>query len=112
MNLVGETGSAGGAGIGASINSPAHTPMTVGAVGFGANWTMEDSMAASIIRLEQENQELRAANAVGEQERSILVREMQRLRERIADMEAARLKDGDEYVQLTAKGRALLEGLR
>ena len=42
-------------------------------------------MAASIVRLEQENQELRAANAVAEQERAILVKEMQRLREQIAD---------------------------
>ncbi len=64
--------------------APAH-PMTVGAVGFGPAWTMEDSMAASIVRLEQEAEELRATNAVAEQERAILVREMERLREQIAD---------------------------
>jgi cell division protein FtsB len=59
--------------------------MTVGAVGFGPAWTMEDSMAASIVRLDQEAEELRATNAVAEQERAILVREMERLREQIAD---------------------------
>ena len=61
--------SAGGDGIGAVANSPAHTPLTVGAVGFGPAWTVEDSMAASIIRLEQENQELRAEVALAEAER-------------------------------------------
>lgn len=51
--------SGGGAGNwGQQQAAPAH-PMAVGAVGFGPGWTMEDSMAASIIRLEQENQELR-----------------------------------------------------
>jgi hypothetical protein len=65
--------------------APAH-PMTVGAVGFGPAWDddedtvqltwhgwkrVSDSMAASIVRLEQE--------------RAILVREMERLREQIAD---------------------------
>ena len=80
--------SAGGDGIGAVANSPAHPPLTVGAVGFGPAWTMEDSMAASIVRLEQENQELSAANAVAEQERAILVRELERLREMVADERA------------------------
>jgi hypothetical protein len=81
-----DNNSGGGAGIGASAEAaPAHPVYEVGSVGFGPSWSVEDSMAASIIRLEQENQELRAANAVGEQERAILVREMQRLREQIAD---------------------------
>ena len=80
--------SAGGDGIGAVANSPAHPPLTVGAVGFGPAWTMEDSMAASIVRLEQENQELRAEIAVAEQERAILVRELERLREMVAEERA------------------------
>ena len=63
--------------------APAH--FQVGAVGFGPGWSVEDSMAASIVRLEQEADELRASNAVAEQERAILVREMERLREQIAD---------------------------
>ena len=50
--------SGAGGSLGAVVNaSPAH-PLTVGAVGFGPAWTMEDSVAASIVRLEQENQEL------------------------------------------------------
>lgn len=53
--------------------APAH-PMTVGAVGFGPAWTMEDSMAASIVRLEQEAEELRAEVALLREERAILQR--------------------------------------
>jgi chromosome segregation ATPase len=79
----------GDSGAGGSLGTAAHAgpahPMTVGAVGFGPAWTMEDSMAASIVRLEQEAEELRATNALAEQERAILVREMERLREQIAD---------------------------
>ena len=67
--------------------APAH-PMTVGAVGFGPAWTMEDSMAASIVRLECENEELRATVATWEVERGILVRELERLREMVADERA------------------------
>jgi regulator of replication initiation timing len=62
--------------------------MTVGAVGFGPAWTMEDSMAASIVRLEQEAEELRATVATWEVERGILVRELERLREMVADERA------------------------
>jgi hypothetical protein len=88
--------SGGGAGNwGQQQAAPAH-PMTVGAVGFGPSWTVEDSMAASIVRLEQDNQELRAANAVAEQERAILVREMQRLREQIADYRGKELTSMDD----------------
>lgn len=84
--------SGAGDGIGAVANAgPAH-PLTVGAVGFGPAWTVEDSMAASIVRLEQENQELRAEIAVAEQERAILVRELERLREMVAD---ARARDAE-----------------
>lgn len=83
----GGTSGAGGS-LGAVVNaSPAH-PMTVGAVGFGPAWTMEDSMAASIVRLECENEELRAQAAMNEVERGILVRELERLREMVADERA------------------------
>jgi hypothetical protein len=66
--------------------APAH--FEVGAVGFGPAWTMEDSMAASIVRLECENEELRATVATWEVERGILVRELERLREMVADERA------------------------
>ena len=80
--------SGAGGSLGAVVNAgPAH-PMTVGAVGFGPAWTMEDSMAASIVRLECENEELRAQAAMNEVERGILVRELERLREMVADERA------------------------
>ncbi len=53
-------------------NNAAAAQFQVGCVGFGAGWTAEDSMAASIIRLEQENQELRAEVALLHEERNIL----------------------------------------
>ena len=46
--------------------------ITVGEIGFGPAWSAEDSMAASIIRLEQENQELRAEVALLREEQNIL----------------------------------------
>lgn len=86
VSLGGDSGA--GDGLGTVANAgPAH-PMTVGAVGFGPSWSAEDSMAASIIRLEQENQELCAEIAVAEQERAILVRELERLRKMVADERA------------------------
>jgi hypothetical protein len=58
MNFGGpKTSGVGGTLGGAAQAGPAH-PLTVGAVGFGPAWTMEDSMAASIVRLECENEEL------------------------------------------------------
>ena len=85
--------SAGGDGIGAVANSPAHPSYTVGEIGFGPTWSddepslraMYDAACASIVRLECELDELRAANAIAEQERNILVREIERLREAWAD---------------------------
>jgi hypothetical protein len=68
----GDSGAGGTLG-GAANAGPAH-PLTVGAVGFGAGWSTEDSMAASIIRLECENDELRARVAVLEEEQRILAR--------------------------------------
>ena len=73
-------GRAGGDGIGAVANSPAHT-LTVGAVGFGPNWTMEDSMAASIVRLEQENEELRAEVALLREQARIMANTIEGLRD-------------------------------
>jgi hypothetical protein len=56
--------SGGGGSLGTAAHAaPAH-PMTVGAVGFGPAWTMEDSMAASIVRLECEKSELEAEVAM------------------------------------------------
>jgi hypothetical protein len=53
-------------------NNAASAHFQVGEIGFGPCWSAEDSMAASIIRLEQENQELRAEVALLHEERNIL----------------------------------------
>jgi hypothetical protein len=50
-----------------------------------AHSTAEDAMAASIVRLECENEELRAEAAMNAVERGILIRELERLRELVAD---------------------------
>jgi hypothetical protein len=49
--------------------------MTVGAVGFGPAWTMEDSMAASIVRLECEKSELEAEVAMLKEAMLLLAKE-------------------------------------
>jgi hypothetical protein len=54
--------------------APAHH-MTVGAVGFGPAWTMEDSMAASIVRLECEKSELEAEVAMLKESMLLLAKE-------------------------------------
>ncbi len=74
--------------------APAH-PLTVGEIGFGPMWSDEPSLrelydvaCASIVRLEQEAEEARATLATWEVERGILVRELERLREMVADERA------------------------
>ena len=61
--------SGGGAGIGASAAAPAH-PYVLGQIGF--SHAVQDSMAASIVRLERENDELRAEVALLREEQAIL----------------------------------------
>jgi hypothetical protein len=70
--------------------APAHPHYEVGAVGFGPAWTMEDSMAASIVRLEQENDELRATVAMLQQQARILAEERNEAQQRLRDMEDQR----------------------
>jgi hypothetical protein len=98
----GDSGAGGSLGTAAHAG-PAHPHYEVGAVGFGPAWDDEedtvqltwhgwkrvsDSMAASIVRLECENEELRATVATWEVERGLLVRELERLREMVADERA------------------------
>ena len=74
MNLSEQQGAdrkAGAVGFGGH-NNAAPADFQVGAVGFGPGWTMEDSMAASIVRLEQELEEANARVAVLEEEQKIL----------------------------------------
>lgn len=56
--------------VGIGVPGAASAQLSVGAVGFGPHWSnTEDSMAASIIRLECEADELRAGAALAEAER-------------------------------------------
>jgi hypothetical protein len=85
----------GGTLRGAFDAAPANS-LTVGAVGFGPMWQddeptlreLYDVACASIVRLEQEAEEARATLATWEVERGILVRELERLREMVADERA------------------------
>jgi hypothetical protein len=73
---------------GPACAAPAH--FEVGAVGFGPAWTMEDSMAASIVRLEQDNEELRATVAMLQEQARILAEERDEAQRRLREMEDQR----------------------
>lgn len=83
-SALGTEGNAGAVAFGGPQAAPAH--FQVGAVGFGPAWTVEDSMAASIVRLEQENQELQAEVALLREQAAVMQRTIESLRdERCAD---------------------------
>jgi hypothetical protein len=109
----GDNNNSGGGGTlrGAFDAAPANS-LTVGAVGFGPAWNDEptlrelyDVACASIVRLEQEAEEARATLATWEVERGILVRELERLREMVAD-ERAR----DEACRESCRDKAAADG--
>ena len=109
----GDNNNSGGGGTlrGAFDAAPANS-LTVGAVGFGPAWSDEPSLrelydvaCASIVRLEQEAEEARATLATWEVERGILVRELERLREMVAD-ERAR----DEACRESCRDKASADG--
>ena len=91
MNLqhnIGGADKAGAVDLGGSAQAaPVHPHYEVGAVGFGPAWTMEDSMAASIVRLEQENEELRATAAMLQAQARILAEERNEAQRRLREME-------------------------
>jgi hypothetical protein len=108
----GDNNNSGGGGAlrGTFDAAPAH-PLP-GAVGFGPAWNDEptlrelyDVACASIVRLEQEAEEARATLATWEVERGILVRELERLREMVAD-ERAR----DEACRESCRDKAQADG--
>ncbi len=61
--------------------SPAQ--FTVGAVGFAPHWSAEDSMAASIIRLECQKDELNAEMALLREQARIMQRTIEGLRDQL-----------------------------
>jgi hypothetical protein len=89
-------GGQAGAGQLGGCNIPASAHFTVGEVGFGPMWhddeptlrELYDKACQSIVRLEQEAEEAKATLATWEVERGILVRELERLREMVADERA------------------------
>ncbi len=110
----GDNNNSGGGGAlrGTFDAAPAH-PLTVGEVSFGPMWhddeptlrELYDVACASIVRLEQEAEEARATLATWEVERGILVRELERLREMVAD-ERAR----DEACRESCRDKAAADG--
>jgi len=70
----GDSGAGGSLGTAAHAG-PAHPHYQIGAVGFGPAWTMEDSMAASIVRLECEKSELEAEVAMLKEAMLLLAKE-------------------------------------
>jgi hypothetical protein len=79
MNLshnIGGANKAGAVELGGSAKAaPVNPHYEVGAVGFGPAWTMEDSMAASIVRLECEKSELEAEVAMLKEAMLLLAKE-------------------------------------
>ena len=55
----------------------------VGSIGFGPHWCAEDSMAASIIRLECQNDELNAEVALLREQARIMQRTIEGLRDQL-----------------------------
>ena len=76
-------GNAGRVCIGVQGARPAE--FTVGEIGFGPSWTAEDSMAASIIRLECEKSELEAEVALLREEQRILHSTIEGLRDALCE---------------------------
>jgi cell division protein FtsB len=64
-------------------NNAAPAQFAVGEVGFGPNWNAEDSMAASIVRLECEADELRAEVVMLKQAMLLLAQERDNARARV-----------------------------
>jgi len=88
MKISGGGQNAGAGAFGERIQT-ASANFTVGAVGFGPTWTMEDSMAASIVRLECEKEELIARVAVLEEEQKILKGTIDGLRDALCGYKCA-----------------------
>jgi cell division protein FtsB len=69
-------------------NNAASAQFAVGEVGFGPNWNAEDSMAASIVRLECEADELRAEVAMLQEQTRIITEERDEARIQYRSTEA------------------------
>ena len=114
-----EDNNSGGGGTlrGAFDAAPANS-LTVGAVGFGPTWqddepslrAMYDAACASIIRLEQENQELRAEVALAEAERIEMAKMLRSEREAHAKCQNALETYRDEACRESCRDKAAADG--
>ena len=116
--LVGKTGNnAGAVAFGGPQAAPAN-PLVVGEVGFGPHWNnTEDSMAASIIRLECQKDELNAEVALLREQARIMQTKNNELREVLAEIITwieDDLRDTVDagYRKAVEKAQKLTEGLR
>ena len=109
-------GNAGAVGIGVPGAASAH--FSVGAVGFGPSWqddepslrAMYDAACASIIRLEQENQELRAEVALAEAERIEMAKMLRSEREIHAKCQNALETYRDDACRESCRDKAAADG--
>jgi cell division protein FtsB len=96
-------------------NNAAPAQLTVGEVGFGPNWSSEDSMAASIVRLECEADELRAEVAMLMEQARIISQERDEARIQYRSTEALGMALVNTIGKLKAERgdlKATIESLR
>jgi hypothetical protein len=112
----GGVGNAGAVSIG--VLGAASAQLSVGAVGFGPSWQddeptlreMYDAACASIIRLEQENQELRAEVALAEAERIEMAKMLRSEREAHAKCQNALETYRDDACRESCRDKAAADG--
>ena len=89
MNSVGGYQQKAGAVARGGHNNAAPAQFQVGEIGFSPSWGAEDSMAASIIRLECEKSELEAEVALLREEQRILHSTIEGLRDALCSYKCA-----------------------
>ncbi len=112
----GGVGNAGAVSIG--VLGAASAQLSVGAVGFGPHWNnTEDAMAASIIRLECQKDELNAETALLREQARIMQGQIAELRDVLADIvvwveDDLRGEVDAGYRKAVERAQKLTEGLR
>jgi len=115
--LVGKTGSAGAVAFGGPQKT-APAQFAVGAIGFQAHWSgAEDAMAASIIRLECQKDELNAEVALLREQARIMQAQNNELREVMAEIvtwveDDLRDTVDASYRKAVERAQKLTEGIR
>ena len=118
MTLVGKTGNNAGAVAFGGPQKTAPAQLTVGAVGFAPHWNnTEDAMAASIIRLECQKDELNAEVALLREQARIMQAQANELREVMAEIvtwveDDLRETVDASYRKAVERAQKLTEGIR